>query len=1251
MIRDRGTLDEPATGETVATLVPELAVELSGAPGNIHRAVEGSMLSADISGFTALSEKLADRGKSGAEEITRLLNECFTRLIDAAYEYGGQVLKFGGDALLILFRGQDDRVRAAAAGLAMQEALRSLPQARRAQLTMTVGVAEGPFDVFLVGSAHRELLITGPAASTVIELEGAAEKGDTLVSPAIADALPDTVRVRHESGGWVIEGTIDAPRPGPAIRRHDIDYAPFIAPGVLQQFSAFAEFGGEHRIVTVGFLLVAGVDDHIDSAGPAETADRLGGLVDAAMDSAERCGATVLHTDIAEGGMKFIMCAGAPVATGNTADGMVHLALELAEVDSPFVLRQGVQHGRVFAGFLGSPFRRAYTLMGDTVNTAARMLGKADDREIVAVDNVIDACRSSYATESIPPFTVKGKTEPITASKIRGETDSGGDDGELAPLVGRSAEMDAIGLALASDVAMIELSGPAGAGKSRLLAAIRDLAGRQGRAVVAGECSPYSSSVPYAVVRTMMRRTLGLDSLTSAIDAGKALLEVVRDRAPALEPMTPIIALPMGADVPPTPEADAVDSKFLKARTQALVGDFLRTVIEPGSLLVIEDTHWIDAASAELLDAALRPRPGDLFTAVLTRRPEGTWRPTVSASVLTALDIEPLTDDDIGELAIATAGRHITDAEVAIIVERSGGNPLFAIEMARAVGQESTSEIPDTVEELIAERIDTLDPDARQSIRVASVFGYRLLASDLRAIESGDPDAVTAQSDLVSVDHRGMISFNHALYRDVAYEGLPFTERRRLHLAVGEHLEGNSDEDDAQAALLALHFAQANDSRRAWKYGRMAGDLATVKAATAEAATNYRRALDAASRRRDLEDDHVIEVAMALGDAESLLGDLDAAERAYQRARAKAGETHHSMSAMLRIGRIREKQGRFDDAGRWYDRVGERLGDRRNSDDLLRVRSQMHYYRSGLHHRSNDQQACVIEARRALGAAEDADDLEAMAEALMRLQLATTYLGREDRIGYGPKALELFTELGRYERISAVLNNLGIEHYFAGRWSEAAENYQRSADAGLRAGSLIEGMLGALNGGEILSDQGHWDEAIELFHQARRNWADGRYPMGAAVADLYLGIAHSRRGDTIEAREFLERAISALGELKVTELENDARVRLMLLDVLEGRSGVAEVDALLVDLDEDPALRARALRTRAVALAAVGRWAEARAELLELLPELNGYERALTLRTLGHYDGDDADPAWTREASEIFESLGVKSLQPLPGEG
>ena len=488
--------------EALAAFVPRLAVELGRGAIPSWTSVEGSMLSADISGFTALSEKLAGKGKAGAEEITSLINTCFTALIESAYQYGGEVIKFGGDALLILFRGDNHERRAADAGLLMQRALHSSPAAKRANLTMTVGVAAGPFDVFLVGSGYRELLITGPRATEVIRLEGEAAKGDTLVDTLIAERLPADMKLREEHGGWVITGSTGDEPSGPGERNLDADdLSPYVPAAVVEQLAAFADLGGEHRLVTVGFTMVVGLAAQLERLGPDGVATALGQIVDDVVEACNAYGVTVLHTDIAPDGLKFVLCAGAPVSPGDTTDALLQATLAIAASDSPFVIRQGVQAGRVFAGFLGSPYRRTYTLMGDPVNTAARMLGKADDRDIVVVASAVDDTRAVFETDLLEPFLVKGKTEPITAAKVRGLTGHVRRDSAGTRLVGRQKELDVLTHAIGELDTVVELVGTAGVGKSRLLDAAWNAA--EGLTIYQGACTPYGAAVPYSVYRPL----------------------------------------------------------------------------------------------------------------------------------------------------------------------------------------------------------------------------------------------------------------------------------------------------------------------------------------------------------------------------------------------------------------------------------------------------------------------------------------------------------------------------------------------------------------------------------------------------------------------------------------------------------------------------------------------------------------------------------------------------------------------------
>ena len=166
---ERGTTG----GRGLRTLVPLLGMELEGqesAVGPVYRAIEGSLLSADISGFTRLTESLGAMGRQGAEEITRIINSCFADLISAAQSYGGDIIKFGGDAVLVFFRGDQHERRALAAGQEMQGALRQNAQARHHELGMTVGINAGPFDAMVVGSRQRDVLICGANTTATLSL-------------------------------------------------------------------------------------------------------------------------------------------------------------------------------------------------------------------------------------------------------------------------------------------------------------------------------------------------------------------------------------------------------------------------------------------------------------------------------------------------------------------------------------------------------------------------------------------------------------------------------------------------------------------------------------------------------------------------------------------------------------------------------------------------------------------------------------------------------------------------------------------------------------------------------------------------------------------------------------------------------------------------------------------------------------------------------------------------------------------------
>lgn len=1237
----------------LTAFVPRLALELSthGVPS--WTSVDGSMLSADISGFTALSERLAGKGKAGAEEITQLINTCFTALIDAAYAFGGEVVKFGGDALLIIFRGEGHERRAADAGLAMQAALRSSAAARRAQLSMTVGVAEGPFDAFVVGSKYRELLICGQRASEVIRLEAAAAKGDTLVSPGIAACLPPVMCGAESDGGVVVSGSSGDASTGPAERTGpDLALASFVPARVIDQLEAFAGVGGEHRLVTVGFVMVTGVAAALRDNDPTAVADALGHVVDEVVAACDDHRVTLLHSDIATDGVKFVLCAGAPLNTGDTADSMLQTALAIARIESPFVVRQGVQSGRVFAGFLGTEHRRTYTLMGDPVNTAARMLGKAGDREVVAVATVLDATRTVYVVDELPPFLVKGKSEPITAHTVRSVTDRVRRDGLSTALVGREREMAVLSRALRELGVVVEVVGSVGVGKSRLLDAVRDVSHEM--MLFEGSCTPYGAATPYGVFRPLLRAAVGIPLDATAEEVGARLTDHVARHARALVPMLPLLAMPFGARVPSTPEVDAIDPEFRRLRLQEVVVAYLDAFLTGASLLMVEDLQWVDDASGDLVNHLVRACASRPWSIVVSRRPEGEWRALDAAHVST-IDLQPLDRRAVQQLAIEVSSRPLLDREIDLVVERSQGNPLFAIELARALADDA-GELPDTVEQIIASRLDQLEPNTRRLVRVASVLGNEfdddvvtaMMAADGSPIVASDVLGVAVSSGAVAFRAGTTWAFNHALYRDAAYEGLPFARRRQLHRLAATIIEERTADPASVAPLLSLHYSAARLHDRAWQFSLLAATTAVAQRATAEAADAYERALASGRHAVGVSVADRNQVAEALGDLYFELGRFDPADRVYQRVRRAVTDPVDGVRLLRKLGNVAERQGRPDLALRRFRAAAAEVPVGARDPRWAAARADVALAEAGVRATRNENEVCLELAGAAFANAAAAGDLRLVALALERMQLAIAYLDQPDVADIGGRALAAYRDLDDHNGTARILANLGIDAYFSGDWDTASRYYLEALELAQRGGNVVQAATAAINNAEILSDQGHWSRAVELCDGALRNYEAVGYSAGIAASLLFSGTAALRAGWFDDAAHRLERAHALLERLGMVDLHDEVEARVLELHARQGIATVEECLALAARFGRDHSCHVRVLRARALVEHRLG--VEAEPTLREALAvgPSTGYERALTLHALRTVRPDAVEATeWQAEADATFRTLGVVAVPPF----
>jgi class 3 adenylate cyclase/tetratricopeptide (TPR) repeat protein len=1239
------------------------------------RSVEGTLVFADVSGFTPLAERLAKQGKVGAEQLTETLNLVFSELLEVAGHFGGDCLKFGGDALLILFSGPHHERRGAAAAHAMQTALKALRRggsaAGLAKLGISMGVHSGSIQAFLVGTSHRELVLAGPGVDRTLELEGAATRGQILVDDATARALEATDAEVGEAGGRLL---VRAPTAAvqELVRPEAGPNAADGIPEVLLAHLDGSRKDGEHRIASVAFVKFGGVD-RLLAEGCTETAGAA--LHDLIRRAQDRCAAhdvTFVATDVDRDGGKLILAAGFPSTSDDDEDRLLLAVQEIVAgtSDQPINARAGVHRGRIFAVDLGGPNRRTFTVMGDTVNLAARVMGRAGWGEVLATDDVVDRCRTDFCFEPLDPFTVKGKAAAIHAQLVgapRGRRDELEwlDEGSL---VGRDAEVAelraTVAAARAGSGRVLELVGEPGIGKSRLVGAMRSVA--PDLRVLAFEAGRYSLATPYFALRRGLRAAMGLALDAPAGEVEAVLRRLTRQASPELVPWIPLLAIPLGLELDDTPETRGLDPANRQSTLQHAVVELLRSVLATPTVLTIEDAHWLDAASCDLLRALLHDVGERPWAVMVTRRDQPGGLDLAGLGEVVSRRLQPLDRPALCELAVAASGSTVLPpGMVDDLVDRSGGNPLFLRELVNATVTGSITEVPDTIEAVVGASIDTLAPRDRSLLRHAAVLGGHVPLSVLVAMVDEPTDEV--ELSLARLAHflidaePGFLRFSHILLRDVAYEGLPYRARRTLHERAGEILEGSNRDPEAMAELLSIHFDRAGRLMESWRYSRVAGERAQRNGAPVEAAAFLERALTAAEGLPEVSVVERAEVAERLGDTFEFCGRYEQSSAAYRRARKLAeGDQPRRVRLCRKLGFVRDHEGRYDTAQRWFRRG---LAELEGVEDVAQARALRaelatavvsSKYRQGRHARA------LPLIRQAILDAQASGAEAALAHAYFVYDELLIERGSYNEARHSERAAEIYERLGDNRGAAAAHNMRGITAYWLGQWDHAVRCYELAIEADRKAGAMVYNAIYLNNIGEIRSDQGRLVEAEVLLREARDLWSAGGWRAGTGWALSNLGRLASRDGRADEAHDRFHEARGVLADIGAGGMLLETDAREMECFVFEGDHdrALAMADELLtrarrLDL---PSVTALVERLQGYASCQAG---DPQRALCRVTASLEGsrargaqYEVALSAEALARIEVvlgmDEHATRRAVEADECFERLGVVATPSVP---
>jgi class 3 adenylate cyclase/tetratricopeptide (TPR) repeat protein len=644
---------------------------------------------------------------------------------------------------------------------------------------------------------------------------------------------------------------------------------------------------GERKTVTVLFCDLAGSTAIAEQLDPEEYADLLDEYLALSFREIYRLEGIVTYS----AGDGLMALFGAPVAHEDAPQRAIRAALairhELATLNArvgaergiELRARIGIHTGPVVVGTVGNDLKMDYTAIGDTTNLASRLESLAVPGTIVVSEATHRLVRGFFEVRRAGPFVVKGKSEPVVAYEVVAESMAAtpmaiAAERGLTPFVGRDeelAQLEACFRRLGGNLAqVVAIVGDAGLGKSRIVYEFRRLIDGDSVAFFEGRCSSLGQAVPYSPFVNMVKQYFGIvPSDDSDAVCAKIVARLGAGSAEMAEQEYPALSRLLGLRVSQSGEAGAEELKreTFDAVTHLLLAESEHTPV----VMILEDLHWIDDGSRELLESLVARLATARVMVLVTHRAEdrATWR---TRAALTQLVLKRLGDQDVGTIIRAVAGGALPDALERLLVGKAEGSPFCAEEITRSLIEEGyltrsgggrkltrpleEIRIPGTVQEVIAARLDRLGPPAKRVVQVAAVLGRQFRRDQLGAMLDGE--GIDLDRELAELEQRGLFHrksvlasneyrFGESLTQEVAYEGLLLKQRRQLHERIGHLLEAEPGEMTAErAGLLAHHFGRGDDRAKAIDALLRAADWAERLPSYRTASEFYRRAWELA---------------------------------------------------------------------------------------------------------------------------------------------------------------------------------------------------------------------------------------------------------------------------------------------------------------------------------------------------------------------------------------------------------------------